>query len=424
MIENLEKKEKALLVGVNVNHNPYFEVSMKELENLAQACYIDTVGKIEQNLEMINKSLYMGTGKVEEVKEQAQKLEADIIIFNNELSHSQLRNLQKLLNVPILDRTALILQIFAKRAQTKEAKLQVEVARLKYMLPRLVGLHSSLGRQGGGSGLSNKGSGEKKLELDRRRIEDKLVELNKELENLNENREVQSRKRKSTGIPLVALVGYTNAGKSTIMNAFIDMYVKEESKKVLEKNMLFATLETSVRNIILEDHKSFLLSDTVGFISQLPHGLIKAFRSTLNQVQEADLLLQVVDVSDPNYLEQIEVTNATLKEIGADDIPVFYVYNKADLLNVKIPKIVEDGIYISASNKIGIKELVEEIKKKIYVDFVDATFLIPFDKGSIISYFNEVTTVLKTQYLENGTYIKVNCKKELIEKYKEYLMEE
>ena len=249
----MEEIEKALLVAVNVNNQKYFLNSVEELRNLTYACNMDVLDVVVQNLENVNNATYIGTGKVKEIKEQAKDLKADLIIFNNELSPSQLRNLQKDLSLPILDRTGLILQIFSKRAQTKEAKLQVEVAKLQYMLPRLVGLHSSLGRQGSGAGLSNKGSGEKKLELDRRRIEDKITELNKELKNIESERDVQRKQRKKKGIPLVSLAGYTNAGKSTLMNALVDIYKNDESKKVEEKNMLFATLDTSVRNITLPD---------------------------------------------------------------------------------------------------------------------------------------------------------------------------
>lgn len=397
---------------------------MEELENLTLACNIDVAGKIEQNLSLANKSIYIGTGKVEEVKEMANNLNVDLIIFNNELSHSQLRNLQKILDIPILDRTSLILQIFSSRAKTKEAKLQVEVASLEYMLPRLVGLHSSLGRQGGGSGLSNKGSGEKKLELDRRRIEDKLTELKKELEDLSLNRENQRRKRKKSGYPMVALAGYTNAGKSTLMNAMLETYrVEEEDKRVLEKDMLFATLETTVRQIELENKKTFLLSDTVGFISELPHNLIKAFRSTLEEIKDADLILHVVDYSDPNHERHIEVTKSTLEEIGAKDIPVIYVYNKADLELENLPIVEENKIYMSAKTKVGLKELIEMISKRIYSDYLDCNMLIPYDKGNIISYLNQNATIFTTEYTEEGTIVFLNCKTSDFNKYKEYVIE-
>lgn len=416
----MEEIEKALLVAVNVNNQKYFLNSVEELRNLTYACNMDVLDVVVQNLENVNNATYIGTGKVKEIKEQAKDLKADLIIFNNELSPSQLRNLQKDLSLPILDRTGLILQIFSKRAQTKEAKLQVEVAKLQYMLPRLVGLHSSLGRQGSGAGLSNKGSGEKKLELDRRRIEDKITELNKELKNIENERDVQRKQRKKKGIPLVSLAGYTNAGKSTLMNTLVDIYKNDESKKVEEKNMLFATLDTSVRNITLPDKKEFLLSDTVGFISELPHSLVKAFRSTLEEIKQADLILEVVDFADENYKQHIEVTNKTLKELGADKIPLVYVYNKSDLVLEKLPKIEENAIYMSASNKIGIEELINIIKSKIFSNFIKTKLLIPYNRSDIVAYFNSNSNVVRTEYINEGTLLFVECKIEDYNRYKEF----
>ena len=416
----MEEIEKALLVAVNVNNQKYFLNSVEELRNLTYACNMDVLDVVVQNLENVNNATYIGSGKVKEIKEQAKYLKADLIIFNNELSPSQLRNLQKDLSLPILDRTGLILQIFSKRAQTKEAKLQVEVAKLQYMLPRLVGLHSSLGRQGSGAGLSNKGSGEKKLELDRRRIEDKITELNKELKNIESERDVQRKQRKKKGIPLVSLAGYTNAGKSTLMNALVDIYKNDESKKVEEKNMLFATLDTSVRNITLPDKKEFLLSDTVGFISELPHSLVKAFRSTLEEIKQADLILEVVDFADENYKQHIEVTNKTLKELGADKIPLVYVYNKSDLVLEKLPKIEENAIYMSASNKIGIEELINIIKSRIFSNFIKTKLLIPYNRSDIVAYFNSNSNVVRTEYINEGTLLFVECKIEDYNRYKEF----
>lgn len=421
MQENIEQKTKVLIVGVNVNDREFFKESMEELISLVEACNMEVCGSVEQNLKAVNKPLYIGTGKVDEVKNKAIECGAEVIVFNNELSPTQLRNLQEDLDMPILDRTSLILEIFSTRAKTREAKLQVEVAKLQYMLPRLVGLHESLGRQGGGSGLSNKGSGEKKLELDRRRIEDKLTELKKELEEVEQERNTQRKQRNESGIPKVALVGYTNAGKSTLMNAMVDIFLKDETKKVMEKDMLFATLETSVRKITLENNKSFLLSDTVGFISELPHNLIKAFRSTLEEVKNADLLLNVVDYSDPNHEEHIQVTKDTLKDLGADEIPVIYVFNKSDLMLDRLPLVDGNEIYMSASNKKGINELIDLISSKIYSDYIDCEMLIPFEKGNIVSYFNENATIKQTEYLENGTLLKMNCKLSDYSKYMEYV---
>ena len=361
--------------------------------------------------------------KAEEIGNIVKAQNIDVVIFNNELSHTQLRNLQKVIDCPILDRTSLILEIFSKRARTKEAKLQVEVARLEYMLPRLVGLHSSLGRQGGGAGLSNKGSGEKKLELDRRRIEEKLTELRHELEDLSQDRETQRKKREESDIPLVSLVGYTNAGKSSLMNYMVDRFIKDDEKRVLEEDMLFATLETSVRKIELEDNRKFLLSDTVGFISELPHDLIKAFRSTLEEIKNADLLIEVIDYSDPDFDEHMKVTKDTLEKIGAADIPIIYVYNKSELMLEKLPLVDEDEIYLSIKEKRGMDELIDMIVNKIFENYVKCKMLIPFSQGSIVSYLNEHATVIETDYNEEGTLITVECRPSEYNKYKEYVIE-
>ena len=286
---------------------------------------MEPVKEVVQNLSKPYQALYMGKGKLLEVKEYLEEGSVDVLIFDRSLTPTQLRNLQSLLDYPILDRTTLILEIFAVRAKTREAKLQVESARLQYVLPRLVGMHKALSRQGGGSGLANKGAGEKKLELDRRRIEKRMSELEKELKKIERERITQQKRRQKSQIPRVALVGYTNAGKSTLMNGMLDKYTRDDSKKVLEKDMLFATLDTTVRRIQTSPDREFLLSDTVGFIHQLPTGLVKAFRSTLEEAKEADLLLHVLDYSDEAFLEQKKVTEETLKELGAGDIPVIYV---------------------------------------------------------------------------------------------------
>lgn len=420
----MEEKEKALLVGVNLNDEFYFFKSMNELEELAKACDMDCVGRVVQNLSKINSAFYVGTGKILEIQEKIRECKPDVVIFNNELSPSQLKNIEAKLNIPILDRTSLILEIFAIRAKTREAKLQVEVARLKYMLPRLVGLHTSLGRQGGGSSVSNKGSGEKKIELDRRKIEDRINKLNKELAELSTIREIQHRKRKDSQLPLVSLVGYTNAGKSTLLNTLIELSSEDENKKVFEEDMLFATLETSVRKIKLEDNKEFLLSDTVGFIRELPHELIKAFRTTLDEVRNADLLLHVVDYSDDDFEENIKITNTTLEEIGASDIPVIYVYNKSELKERDLPIMDGNSIYISAKKGIGIHELLELISNQIFSDYVTCSMKIPFERGDVLSYFNSKYDILKLNYKEDGTIIEVCCSPKDYAKYKQFIIEE
>lgn len=420
----MEKKERALLVGVNINDDEYFFKEVNELRELAKACNMEPVELVVQNLSSINSAFYVGVGKLDEIKDKIKELDIDIVIFNNELTPSQLKNIEQKLDIAVLDKTALILEIFNIRAKTKEAKLQVEVARLKYMLPRLVGLHKALGRQGGGSSVSNKGSGEKKIELDRRIIEARISKLNKELEQISKTRETQSKQREKSSIPLVSMVGYTNAGKSTLLNDFVELSGEDEDKKVFEEDMLFATLETSVRKIKLKDNKEFLLSDTVGFIKSLPHELIKAFRSTLEEVKHADLLLHVIDFSDDDYEENIRVTENTLKIIGAQDIPVIYVYNKSELKKEKFPVVSDNSIYISAKNKIGIYELLELINKSIFKGYKTCCMLIPYDKGNILSFFNEMYNIKNTEYLEEGTKIEFECSLKDYDKYKEYLIEE
>lgn len=421
----MEEKQKVLLVGVNLNDEFYFFKSMSELEELVKACQMLPIGSIVQNLKEINSAFYVGSGKLEEIKDKINELHPDLVVFNNELSPSQLKNLELKLDIQILDRTSIILNIFALRAKTNEAKMQVEIAKLRYMLPRLSGLHLSLGRQGGGSGFSNKGSGEKQIELDRRIIEDRISKLNKELSEIETRRNIQRRKRSDSQIPLVSLVGYTNAGKSTLLNALVDLSLSDESKKVYEEDMLFATLETSIRKIKIKDGKEFLLSDTVGFIRELPHMLIKAFRSTLDEVKNSDLLLHVVDFSNEEYEENIRVTNSTLKEIGADNIPVIYVFNKCDEINdIKLPYVDGNKVYISAKNNIGINELINVISNNIFKEYVTCKMEIPFKRGDIVSYLKEKYDFISTQYTNDGTLIEICLNKKDYGKYKNYIIEE
>lgn len=415
-----EVLQRAVLVGVNVGNEDDFAYSMEELTNLAEACDVEVIGQVTQNLQRVNPSHYIGKGKIEEVAAYVQEIDANMVIFNDELSPSQIRNLEEDLDCKVIDRTILILDIFAQRAKTKEAQLQVEVAHLQYMMPRLIGLRESLGRQSGGVGTKNKGVGEKKLELDRRKIEEQISVLNKDLEALVAQRQTQRKQRKKNEIPVVALVGYTNAGKSTTMNAMLEIYNGTEEKQVFEKDMLFATLETSVRNIDLPDNKSFLLTDTVGFVSKLPHHLVKAFRSTLEEVAEADLLIHVVDYANPNYEQLIDITNETLKKIGVENIPTIYAYNKSDMVDVEIPKVQEDRVYLSAKKHVGIEELVEMIRSHIYKEYTKCEMLIPYDQGQIVSYFNNHAHVLSTSYENEGTKLQIECKTSDYEKYKHF----
>lgn len=406
--------DKVLIVGVNFTadyKNQSFDLAMDEMVSLVKACDMEPVGRIEQNMASANTATYIGAGKVQEVGEMVRALEADMVVFDNGLSPIQLRNLSRELNCPVMDRTTLILEIFSARAKTREAKLQVEVARLQYMLPRLVGLHDALSRQGGASGaMSNKGAGEKKLELDRRKLEQRLTTMRRELEKIAGERETQRKKRSESGIPRVALVGYTNAGKSTVMNAMLSAYDGEEEKHVYEKDMLFATLDTTVRRISPSDENDFLLSDTVGFISNLPHSLVKAFRSTLEEVREADLLIQVIDYSDENYMEHIRVTEDTLKELGAEQIPMIYVYNKADLCGMGEFATIQgdDKLYMSAKSQSGIQTLMTLISGKLSGRYSACAFIIPYQRGDVVSYLNDNAVVYRTEYRENGVYMETN----------------
>lgn len=413
-------RKRVIIVGININNKNNFEESIIELKNLCIACDMEVVGKVEQNLKKINPTFYMGSGKIEELQDLIEKTNAEIIVFNNELSASQIKNIEEEVKCNVIDRTALILDIFANRAKTREAKLQVEVARLQYELPRLIGANENLGRQSGGVGTKNRGAGETKLELDRRRIEDRIASLNKELEILKYQRNTQKNKRKKSNIPNVALVGYTNAGKSSVMNVLVEKFINKEDKKVFEKNMLFATLETYVRNIKLHNNKSFLLYDTVGFVGDLPHNLVKAFRSTLEEVCDADLLVHIIDISNPNYKNQIDVTNETLSQIGADNIPMIYVYNKIDLID--LDKLDNNKILISAKRDIGIDRLIESICEKVFEDYIRFKLKIPYSEGKMISNIMENATILDSEYIEDGVILNIECSEKEYVQYKQYII--
>lgn len=420
VVSCMEQKQRAIIVGCNLKNDKEFLNMMKELSSLADACDIEVVGEITQKLERVYFSHYLGKGKIQELFTLIHEKDVNVVIFNDELSPSQIRNLDTALKCKVIDRTALILDILSKRAKSKEAQLQVEIAKLQYVLPRVTGLGGSLSWQEVSVRFISRGSGETKLELDHRKIKDKISGLQAELETLVIQRQNQRKQRKKSGIPAVALVGYTNAGKSSIMNSLIDLYGSSIDKKVFEKDMLFATLETYVRNIKLPNNKSFLLSDTVGFISKLPHQLVNAFRSTLEEIAEADMLVHVVDYSNPNYKQHIEVTKVTLKELGADTIPVIYAYNKTDLVEGEITKDEKDCIYISAKNKAGIDELVNEICRRAFPQHVFCQLLIPYKKGNILAYFKDNANIKSTEYNSDGVLLSMECKESDYERYKQF----
>lgn len=364
----------AILVGVIYNNQNYdFEVSMRELKALAHACNIEVVDTMSQKLDHINVATYIGSGKIEELRLMVEATKANLVIFNEELTPSQIVNLEEGVQVEVTDRTSLILEIFASRAKTKEAKLQVEIATLRYMLPRLIGISTGIYSQQGGSGF--RGGGETKLELDRRRIKHQISAMEQELKEAVKQRQTQRMARAKNNVPVVALVGYTNSGKSTLMNRFLDLSNKEE-KQVLAKDMLFATLETATRSIVLPDKKKFLVTDTVGFVDQLPHHLVKAFRSTLEEVKDADLLLHIIDASSKEHETQIEVTNRVLQDIGVKDIPMIYVYNKTDI-SKEIVNYREPSIAISALHDENLDAVIEVIKTQLFSDYRHCTMLIP-----------------------------------------------
>lgn len=429
-----EQEVRAILVGLNVDKNDDdFERSMHELKELTKALDLIVAATVTQSLPSPDRSTYIGSGKVEEIKNSLDVFDANIIIFNDALSPMQVRNLEKILDTEVMDRTGLILQIFAKRARTREARLQVEYAQLQYMLPRLVGMRSSLSRQGGGSGrLSNKGSGEKQLELDRRRIEQRSAELRRELKSVEKERDTQRGRRLNSDTPKISLVGYTNAGKSTIMNNLLKYYGGEASveKQVLEKNMLFATLDTSVRKISPSGHKPFLLTDTVGFISELPHTLVNAFKSTLEEAKYADLILEIIDFSDPEYRFHMDVTRETLAEIGAGDVPVLYVFNKSDIVQkmqkeasqlvMTVPRSSDDRVYICAKEKDSLDELISVIEKKLKEGDTLCTLLLPYSEGAVLNALNESANIESTEYLPEGIKLAVHLSSKNVAKYSCY----
>ena len=424
MTEEIKDIKKAILCGASKNKDADFESSMEELKGLSIACGYECAGMVTQRLDHFDNATYIGPGKLFEIKELLEETGADTVIFLNTLTPSQLSNLADGLSASVLDKTALILEIFGERARSAEAKLQVEYARLGYMLPRLRGLRKDLSRQGGAGGsMSNKGSGEKQIELDRRVIEKRMSELRKRLEQLEGAKRTKRRRRENSGLPLISLAGYTNAGKSTLLNKLVELYGADEEKRVEEKDMLFVTLDTSTRRISPKGHRDFLLSDTVGFINGLPHELIKAFRSTLSEIADSDLILQVVDCSDEEHLKHIQVTEDTLRELSASGIPMIYVMNKADKVYERheLPKINGDHIFISAKEGIGIEELCGLIGEKLREDMLSLELEIPYSDFSAEHFINTHAEVLKKEY--TGSSIEISCLigRRYIKRIKEYI---
>lgn len=401
---------KGILVGVQYPQMTYdFDISMQELKQLAYACDIEVKAVVTQNLDTISPQYYIGKGKVMEIKELVEQ--DDIVIFNEELTPLQIKNLTDQCQVEVTDRSDLILRIFASRAKTKEAKLEVGIARLQYLLPRLAGMKQNLYSQQGGMGF--RGSGEKQIELDRRRIRRQLTQAKRELAMIEKQRQTQRQLRKHHQEKVVCLVGYTNSGKSSLLNSLT-------SKKVYEKDMLFATLQTSSRRVYMKKHH-VIMSDTVGFIHQLPHSFVQSFRSTLEEVKDADLLIHVIDASSPYYHNQIETTLSVLKELNALDIPMIYVYNKMDLVHQ--PIVHEQGICIDVSvkEKKHLDDLENMIIDILFKDYELISVYIPYEEGHIFSEIEYQYEILHTEYLEKEIYVSFYVNQKHKQRYLPYM---
>ena len=409
-----EDEYRAIIVGLDTgggSHGAYpggpgdsdMDSSMDELEALAEADGVQVLGRIIQRAERPNPATCIGRGKVEELRELCRVMEADTVIFNDELSGMQLRNLEEALDVRVIDRTMLILDIFADRAISREGKLQVELAQLQYRLPRLTGFGRSLSRLGGGIGT--RGPGEKKLETDRRHISARIDDIRRQLKRIAATREVQRSERKRSGLPTVALMGYTNAGKSAIMNHILRATEREE-KTVESRDMLFATLDPAHRRVLSPGGREFLLIDTVGFVSRLPHGLVRAFRSTLEEVADADLLIHVVDSARGDREFQIEVAEKVMDEICGTSVPRLMVYNKIDLVDeLPLDLSTNDAVCVSAKTGENMEALLGKIDDRLGEDMVSVAFAIPYDRGQILSRLCETGQVEEMIHGAEGTVV-------------------
>lgn len=422
-------EQKVITVTVNMDMDEKtLEDKVFELEKLVEALDGEVVLNLTQNKSSIDKALYIGKGKVSEIKDYCEKLDVKVVVFNNELTGSQVKNLEEIIGVRVIDRTNLILDIFNERARTKEAKLQVKLAKLKYTLPRLSALRSGFSRQQGGIG--GKGVGEQQIELDRRTINREISSITAQLKEIEKNRNEIRKKRINSKEPMISLVGYTNAGKSTLINKLI-AYGKDENteiKEVFVKDMLFATLDTYVREGILFSGSKAMYVDTVGFVSDIPHNLVESFKSTLEEIKYSDLILHVVDISNVNVDEQIKITNDMIKKLECEDKKVIYVFNKVDKLedeNIKLQYAnVENKVFISAKSDEDIVFLLKEIEKVLFSSSIKTKLLIPYDKQKIMSnILNDYAPEL-VEHLENGTFLEVILKKDDYEVYKGYEVNE
>lgn len=417
--------ERAILVGIES------EESIKELSELAKSCNVEPVYNIIQKRDKVDSAYYIGKGKVDEIALIRQVKRANVVIFDDELSGSQVRNLEENIGVKVIDRTTLILDIFAKRAKSKEAKIQVELAQLKYRIPRLQGLGSVLSRTGGGIGT--RGPGEKKLETDKRHIRERVYDLEKELKKISKTRQIQRERRNAGNLPQISLVGYTNAGKSTLRNLICEIAAPKEysgKESVFEANMLFATLDVTTRAIRLKNNRMAALTDTVGFIRKLPHSLVESFKSTLEETIYADLLIHVVDASSCEALSQITAVNNVLEELGAMNKNMIIALNKIDkITDERIDELKRycaeyDIVEISAKEKINIDELLYKIESKISNKTKEAEYLIPYDNQKVAAYIHKNSNVEIEEFRENGTYLKAIVDDKTYNKCKEYMIGE
>lgn len=421
MIYETEKEtERVILVGVDTGDGEFdTESCLDELGDLAKTAGAEVVGRLIQKREAINRATYLGKGKIDELKNYIEMVEATGIICDDELSQNQIRNLENTLDTKVMNRTLLILDIFAQRASSAEGKVQVELAQLKYNLAHLTGRGKEMSRLGGGIGT--RGPGEKKLETDRRNISDRIADLNRELKEIERHRGVLREKRIETGVPVIALVGYTNAGKSTLLNTLTGAGVLAEDK-------LFATLDTTTRAVETESGAKYLFTDTVGFIQKLPHHLIKAFKATLEEAKYADILVHVVDASNPKRNEQMNTVYRTLKELGADNKPVITVYNKIDKENVEKPlftdKMALETISISAKKGLNIDTLLEKTEEIIKSFKKSIKVLIPYNMGQLLSIIHGNCEITESENRAEGYYFELYADEEAENRLKDYIVEE
>lgn len=399
-----ENKQNAILACVNTGaFDP--EDSMRELEELADTAGANTVAQVIQNMPVINSASYLGAGKLAEIRETAKRLDAQLLIVDDELSGVQLRNIEELTGLDVIDRTMLILDIFAQRARSNEGKLQVELAQQKYLLPRLLGMGKKLSRQGGGIGT--RGPGETKLESDRRHIRRRIETLSRELSLLAKRRGDRRQRRKKNDVVSIALVGYTNAGKSTLLNALT-------GADVYAQNQLFATLDPTARELFLPGGQKIVLVDTVGLLRRLPHQLISAFESTLEEAAQADFILHVCDLANPAVSEQKQVAEELLSSLGCADIPALTVYNKCDLVHPSMqPCDTADTVCISAKTGEGVSALLTRIEAFLSDRMVPLTLLLPYSAGSVLSLIRQNGQIHAISYTDAGTRVSVSVPKSM-----------